>query len=50
MGKSRQASVIIVSRQRPQALQRCIAALRLQDHDHFELIVVADPAALMGIA
>lgn len=50
MGKSRQASVIIVSRHRPQALQRCIAALRLQDHDHFELIVVADPAALMGIA
>lgn len=45
-----QASVIIVSRHRPAALLRTIAALRQQDHANFELIVVADPAALAGVA
>lgn len=39
-------SVIIVSRHRPAALLRCIAALRQQDHDNFNVIVVADPAAV----
>jgi GT2 family glycosyltransferase len=45
-----QTSVIIVSRHRPAALLRAIAALRQQDHANFELIVVADPAAIAGLA
>lgn len=45
-----QASVIIVSRHRPAALLRAITALRQQDHANFELIVVADPAAIAGVA
>lgn len=44
------ASVVIVSRHRSAALQRCIAALRQQDHNQFELIVVADPAAISDLA
>lgn len=40
------ASVIIASRHRAQALARCITALRHQDHPQFEVIVVADPAAI----
>ena len=39
------ASVIVVSRHRPEALLRCITALRQQDHPQFELILVADPDA-----
>src|SRR5690606_29966735 len=39
-------SVIVVSRQRPAALARCLAALRLQDHPRFEVIVVADSEGL----
>ena len=45
-----QTSVIIVSRHRPAALLRAITALRQQDHANFELIVVADPAALADVA
>lgn len=45
-----QTSVIIVSRHRPDALLRAITGLRQQDHSNFELIVVADPAALLGVA
>lgn len=45
-----QTSVIIVSRHRPAALQRAITALRQQDHGNFELIVVADPVAVAGVA
>lgn len=45
-----QTSVIIVSRHRPAALLRAITALRQQDHPKFELIVVADPAALARVA
>lgn len=45
-----QVSVIIVSRHRPAALQRAITALRQQDHGNFELIVVADPAAISDVA
>ena len=43
-------SVIVVSWQRPEDLRRCLMALRLQDHQALELIVVADPqgAALAG--
>lgn len=47
---TQQASVIIVSRHRPAALLRAITSLRQQDHANFELIVVADPAALAGLA
>lgn len=43
------ASVIIVSRHRPAALLRCIAALRQQTHPALEVIVVADPAAIAGL-
>jgi GT2 family glycosyltransferase len=40
------ASVIVVSRHRAEALQRCLKALTLQDHPDFEVIVVADPAGI----
>ena len=43
------ASVIVVSRHRAAALQRCILALTQQDHPQFELIVVADPAAIAQV-
>ena len=43
------ASVIVVSRHRAAALQRCILALTQQDHPQFELIVVADPAAVAQV-
>ncbi|MFP4328947.1 MAG: glycosyltransferase family 2 protein, partial [Paracoccaceae bacterium] len=35
-------SVIIVSRGRPHALRRCLAAVALLDHPAYEVIVVAD--------
>ena len=37
-----EVSVVVVSRGRPHELTRCLAALRLQDHPRFELVVVAD--------
>jgi GT2 family glycosyltransferase len=43
-------SVIAASRHRPEALLRCLAALRLQDHPMIELVVVADPAAARRVA
>lgn len=43
------ASVIVVSRHRTEALKRCVAALTQQDHAQFELIVVADPAAIAAV-
>lgn len=42
-------SLIIVSRHRPAALARAVAAVRLLDHRAVELIVVADPAALAEV-
>lgn len=39
-------SVIVVSRHRPEALLRCLQALSLQDHPCYEVILVADPAAV----
>ncbi len=39
-------SVIVVSRHRPDALMRCLVGLAQQDHPQFEIIVVADPAAI----
>ncbi|MFY0633573.1 MAG: glycosyltransferase family 2 protein [Vannielia sp.] len=40
------ASVIIVSRGRPDELRRNLPAFRFQTHRNFELILVADPAGL----
>ena len=42
-------SVIVVSRHRPEALQRALTALGQQDHDRIEVIVVADPDAAQGL-
>jgi GT2 family glycosyltransferase len=42
-------SVIVVSRHRPEALRRCLLALRLQDHPMFEVIVVACPAGVEAV-
>lgn len=42
-------SLIIVSRHRPAALARALAAVRQMDHPAFEVIVVADPAACAGL-
>ncbi|QDC07938.1 glycosyltransferase family 2 protein [Oceanicola sp. D3] len=43
---SEAASVIIVSRRRPDELRRNLPAFRLQSHRNFELILVADPPGL----
>lgn len=42
-------SVIIVSRHRAVALARCLTGLRQSDHPAFEVIVVADPAAVADL-
>ena len=42
-------SVIVVSRQRPRALQRCLTAISQLDYDNFEVVVVTDPAGLSAI-
>lgn len=39
-------SIVVISRQRPRALARCLAALEHQDYPAFELVLVADPASL----
>jgi GT2 family glycosyltransferase len=39
-------SLVIVSRHRPDALARCLAAVARLDHPAFEVIVVADPGSL----
>lgn len=44
------ASVVVVSRERPGDLARCLGALAQQDHPGFELVVVADPAGLAAVA
>ena len=43
------ASVIVVSRHRTAGLLRCLTGLSQQDHPHFEVIVVADPEAVMAV-
>lgn len=43
------ASVIVVSRHRAAALTRCVVALTQQDHPQFEVIIVADPAAIAAV-
>jgi O-antigen biosynthesis protein len=45
MPRPEPVSLIIVSRHRPQALMRALAAVAQMDHPAFEVIVVADPAA-----
>lgn len=40
------ASAIIVSRDRPRLLSRCLTSLGQQFHDQFEVIVVADPQGI----
>ncbi|MEZ5911077.1 MAG: glycosyltransferase family A protein [Paracoccaceae bacterium] len=40
------ASVIVISRHRPDHLRRCLTSLAQQDHPDFEVVVVADPASL----
>ncbi len=39
-------SVIVVSRHRAEALRRCLTGISQLDHPNFEVVVVADPAAL----
>lgn len=43
------ASLIIVSRHRPAALMRALAGVAQMDHPNFEVIVVADPAAVAAL-
>lgn len=43
-------SVIIVSRERPQALARCLLGISQQNHPNFEIIVVSDAAGLASVA
>jgi O-antigen biosynthesis protein len=45
MARPEPVSLIIVSRHRPQALMRALAAVAQMDHPCFEVIVIADPAA-----
>ena len=42
MSKSVKASVIIVSRDRPDDLKRVLASLQFQTYDNFEVIVVSN--------
>ncbi len=44
------ASVIVVSRGRPGPLRLCLTALRLLDHPHFEVVVIADADGLWTVA
>ena len=45
-----QVSVVVVSRERPAALARCLAGLAQLQYPSFEIIVVADAAGLAAIA
>ncbi|KRW97291.1 glycosyltransferase family 2 protein [Paracoccus sp. MKU1] len=38
-------SIVVISRHRPQALARCLAALAGQTHPDVEIVLVADPAS-----
>lgn len=42
-------SVIVVSRGRPDALERCLAGLSQLQYDPFEIIVVADPGGIAAV-
>jgi GT2 family glycosyltransferase len=43
-------SVIVVSRQRPAELARCMAAIAQLDHTSFEVVVVADPGGIETVS
>jgi len=43
------ASVVIVSRGRPDLLRRCLVGLDQQDHPEFEIVVVADAAGIAAV-
>ena len=43
-------SVVIVSRHRPEELRLCVRALEFQTYDHFEVVVVSDPATAQNIS
>lgn len=45
-GRVPRTSVVVVSRQRPRHLARCLAALSRQTHPELEIILVADPDAV----
>jgi len=49
-GAAIRTSLVIVSRHRTETLLRCLMAVRQLDHPEFELIVVADPAAVTAVA
>ncbi|SEM61026.1 Glycosyltransferase like family 2 [Gemmobacter aquatilis] len=44
------ASLIIVSRHRPEALRRAVTAVRQLDYPALELVIVADPAGCAAVA
>lgn len=44
------ATVVIVSRNRPRSLRLCLAGLFQQDHGRFDIVVVTDPASAAGLA
>lgn len=43
------ASVVIVSRGRPELLRRCLISLDQQDHSEFEIVVVADAEGIASV-
>jgi GT2 family glycosyltransferase len=43
------ASVVIVSRGRPELLRRCLVGLDQQDHSEFEIVVVADAEGITSV-
>lgn len=45
----RPVSVVIVSRHRPEVLEKCLKSLRYQTHSNFEVIVVADPSSMRAV-
>lgn len=49
MSGARRTSLVIVSRDRAEMLDRCLTAVTQLDHTDFEVIVVADPETLRGV-
>ncbi len=43
------ASVVVVSRGRPELLRRCLIGLDQQDHSEFEIVVVADAEGIASV-
>ncbi|MDU8910193.1 glycosyltransferase family 2 protein [Aestuariicoccus sp. MJ-SS9] len=50
MGSARPVSIVIVSRNRPDALRLCLTGVAQLDHPAYEVIVVACPAGLAAVA